>query len=81
VDQAKGGVEEVVVQDALRSAGEAQAGPDVAVEQFDGAAGLMTTQDGEQAFAEAAMPELGLDEFFLALVPLEVRWPSPPKGR
>ena len=65
-------VEEVVVQDALRPAGEGEPGPAVAVAELDGAAGLLAAEDADEALAEAALADLLLHEVFLAVAALEV---------
>jgi hypothetical protein len=65
-------IEEVEVEDALGPAREDEAGPAVAVAEFDRAAGLLAAQDADQPFAEAACADLLPDEVFLAMTSLEV---------
>src|SRR5262249_41376079 len=72
VTEAELRVEEVEVEDALGPAGENEPGPAVAITEFDRAAGLLTTEDADQPFAESACADLLLDEVFLAMASLEV---------
>jgi len=56
----------------LRSPGEHEAGPPVAVAEFDGATGFLAAQDTDEALAKATFAELLLHEVFLAVATLEV---------
>jgi hypothetical protein len=72
VTQAELGIEEVEIEDPLRTPGEHEAGPAVAVAEFDGATGLLAAPDTDEALAQTAFAELLLYQFFLAVATLEV---------
>src|SRR5262249_7275209 len=72
VEQAKVGVEEVVVEDALRTPGEDQARSPVAIAELDRAAGFLAAQHTDQSLAEAALADDLLDQVFLAVLALQV---------
>jgi hypothetical protein len=72
VTQAELRIEKVEIEDALRATGEDQPRPAVAVAEFDRAAGLLATEDADQALAEPACVDLLGDEVFLALASLEI---------
>jgi len=72
VDQAKFGVEEIEVQDALRSAREGQTGSMAGMRQLDGAAGFHAAENGDQTFANGVLLELLTDERLFSVVSLKV---------
>ena len=63
--EAKFGIEEIVVQDALRPRREDQARPTLTMSEFDGAAGFHDLEHGDQALLLRAFAEEVLDEFLL----------------
>lgn len=65
VHQSELGIEEVVVEDALRPRGEGEPGPIFALKEFDGAAGFHDLKHGDEAFALWTLAEQFLDEWFL----------------
>jgi hypothetical protein len=67
VDQAAVRIEEITVANALGALGKGQARSVLAVEQFDGPAGLLATQDTNPSFAQAALPDGLLHEILFAL--------------
>src|SRR5208337_4800962 len=60
------GIEEIIVQYAMRPARENQARSSLAMNQLDGAASFHDLQDGDQSFAETALADGVLDELLFA---------------
>jgi hypothetical protein len=72
VAEAELGIEEIEIEDALGPLREGQSWSALAVEEFDGTAGLLAAEDADEALAEPTFADLLLDEFFLAVIPLQV---------
>src|SRR5207302_6659461 len=72
VHEAKSGIEEVVVEDALWATGVVETRTILALTQLDRAAGFFETQDGNQALLDGTFEEHCPDEVFFAAVALEI---------
>jgi hypothetical protein len=70
--EAELGIEEVEIEDALRPTGEHEPGPTVAVTEFDRTAGLLATENTDEALAETAFADLLLHQVLLAGASLQV---------